>query len=843
MLHKIKINETTLTKKPEGTLAGHISNNINTIKEVTIKQFSELVTQPYAYTWTPFYFEGKRNKNNWKSQSVFYLDFDNGSLLSDIIYRLDMLSLRPNVIYNTLSDTIQKRKYRVVFFLDGIIKCAQTANWIQSNLVKMFPDSDQSCSTIERMVYPGYSIQHLDEVENSGDDFIKIINSFIISQDKKGSNFQTRSVKNFEVLLNDDDTIEYVINFKNVKVNEVDTKLPEIIEKFDWNKSFKEIKILNDFNNGVRLKHMEIFGLATNLMYIKGGLSYMKKKMIEVNENKNRIDMFGNKAMPYIYQQFATLPQVKKMKYKPYMLNKFSPYKEDHDFTNILESVRWKRGRIDILETYEKIPLSLAEKTLHEEFYNKVKKLNEEDKREDVDLFDMDTYPDFENTITIFKVPTGLGKTKELETLKNALIATKTNSLKRELSDRMKVEHYVTPDYPVFTDEDINTMISNYTNSNLFEETSKLITKISNGCKIQLFNKKVFTPTELDINQAKVYKEDNALCRETNSTVITTHTRVILDNSFNHDTVIFDECPLDSLIEMGSYVFNFSIFDGTEFEKDIKPIEDWVRKDLGFNQIVKTPTFVVNNYTKFCELCAISGESNLIRLLDSNFVYRDNNSSSSRGEVIFATKRRIPNKNIVIMSATAPIEIYRYVFGNRLEVIDVSNVEKKGSIKQYTGKSWSRSSFLKSSEKSRTELLELIGDRPVITFRSFKKMFKNPAPFHFGNTLGYDELKGQDIAVVGTDNKPLYVYFFYAKIIGMDLKTSDNILDVRIVDWNGFKFKTMTFENEILRNIQLSMIESELIQAVGRNRNLREDCETLLFSNQPLKISDEFIND
>jgi hypothetical protein len=831
MLHKIKVNERTLNSKPEKKLAGHISNNINVEKLVTIEEFSQLVTQPYAYTWTACHFEGDRKTENWKSQSIFYLDYDKGTPLNVIKKQLSDMSLRYNVIYNTLSDSIECRKFRVVFFIDGIIKCRDTAEWIQTNLVKMFPDSDSAVGTVERMVYPGYSVLHLDKEEISGDELIKIINSYVISKDKQGkNNFHTRNMKQFEFSINEEGEYEYKLYFdKNFKINnQVD--LPQIIEKFNWEKAFNEIKILNDFNNGIRLKHMEVFGLATNLMYIKGGLSYMKNKMNQVNQNPNRVDRFGKPADKYIHQQFATLPQVKKNKYLPNNLSKFSPYEEDHQFINILESIRWRRGRVDIVENFNKIALSEAEDILKKEFENKVRI------GYGGDIFEADTSPSYINKVIVFKVPTGLGKTRELEVMKNTLIATKTNALKRELSSRMQIEHYMTPDYPQFSCDSINELISSYINSNLFEETSKMISKIANGNELTLSNGSNFTPTAQDIILAEDYKSDNVLCRNTRETVLTTHSRALFDKGFNHDTVIFDECPLDTIIDMGVYRLNFTIFDNTEFKNEIDSIEHWVRNNLGFNQIVKRPDFIIKNYNKFCEFCALNGESGLIKLLDSDFVYRENDS-----EVVFATKKDIPDKNIIIMSATAPIEIYKYIFGNKLEVIDVSNVQKRGIIKQYTGKSWSRSSFKKSSEKSKKELLEIIGDRPVITFRNYKNVFKNAAPFHFGNTLGYDELRGQDIAVVGTDNKPLYVYFFYAKLIGLDLKTSDNLLDVRIVEWNGFRFRTMTFENEDLRNIQLSMIESELIQAVGRNRNLREDCETLLFSSQPLRISDIFI--
>ena len=51
---------------------------------------------------------------------------------------------------------------------------------------------------------------------------------------------------------------------------------------------------------------------------------------------------------------------------------------------------------------------------------------------------------------------------------------------------------------------------------------------------------------------------------------------------------------------------------------------------------------------------------------------------------------------------------------------------------------------------------------------------------------------------------------------------------------NGYRFRFTTFKNENLRAIQFWMIESELEQAVGRARLLRNSCDVHLFSNFPL---------
>jgi hypothetical protein len=237
-------------------------------------------------------------------------------------------------------------------------------------------------------------------------------------------------------------------------------------------------------------------------------------------------------------------------------------------------------------------------------------------------------------------------------------------------------------------------------------------------------------------------------------------------------------------------------------------------------------------------LCAASGESGLIKLLQSDYVFRD---SRQKGVIHFAEKKALPNKNIVIMSATTPIEIWKYLFPGRVKVVDISNVERQGKIIQYTKKSWSRSSFNSASEDVIKKLVQQIGELPVITFKEFRKVFKNPIEIYFGNTLGYDEWGGIDLAIVGTDNKPIWCYFFYAKLVGKDLKAHDNLLDVRLVDWNNMRFKSMTFENLILRNIQLSMIETEQLQSVGRGRSVRFPNTIYLHSSQPLRGCDEYI--
>ena len=105
---------------------------------------------------------------------------------------------------------------------------------------------------------------------------------------------------------------------------------------------------------------------------------------------------------------------------------------------------------------------------------------------------------------------------------------------------------------------------------------------------------------------------------------------------------------------------------------------------------------------------------------------------------------------------------------------------------------------------------------------------------HFGNTAGCDHLKGKNIDVIGTPHQLEWIYRLFAYSIGRDFDIDARIKPSTTVDHNGYRFRFSTFDDKVLRDIQFYMIESELEQAVGRARLLREKCTVNLFSNFPL---------
>lgn len=63
---------------------------------------------------------------------------------------------------------------------------------------------------------------------------------------------------------------------------------------------------------------------------------------------------------------------------------------------------------------------------------------------------------------------------------------------------------------------------------------------------------------------------------------------------------------------------------------------------------------------------------------------------------------------------------------------------------------------------------------------------------------------------------------------------TDQTAQYRLIERNGYEFWFTTFDKELIREIQLWEIETELIQAIGRARAIREDCSVLVLSNYPI---------
>lgn len=63
------------------------------------------------------------------------------------------------------------------------------------------------------------------------------------------------------------------------------------------------------------------------------------------------------------------------------------------------------------------------------------------------------------------------------------------------------------------------------------------------------------------------------------------------------------------------------------------------------------------------------------------------------------------------------------------------------------------------------------------------------------------------------------------------------------IEYNNCRFWFNAYDNKFLRDIQLWLINTELEQAVGRARLLRNKCTVYLYSNLPMKQAEFFYNE
>jgi len=781
-------NTVVRTSKPIKSEIGKINNNLkHRINITSATQLNDLLVNN-GFSWSPAIFKDNKRKNaNWLEQSIYVLDFDDGITPETVIERCKRNGIIPNLLYTTFSDSPSKRKFRAVFFLDEIINDSKDGKFIQINLMRLFPECDAMCKDLSRFFYGGLETILINETLNNKTVLYDILNTFVIANNHPTKN-RTRGIK------------KSVKNAFLLNNNSCAVETPKTVRNYDYIKVSKSVKILDDFINGKWLYHMELFGLATNLYYIEGGLTFFNDTMLKHNKSGKT---------HYTDNNLSIVPYIRTQKYKPQNLSNFSPYEEDHQHTNLLYINNWHRGKIEIIHKHKKLTLMEAENKLKVEFETAINSK--------------------EKNIYLFRVSTGLGKTRLLEDLKNVSIALPTHNLKDELVERMKHDEIiVVPKLPEFSEPEINKHIKWLYENNLSSEVTMLITNLSRGVAVFGNNVEI---TETDITLAQEYKDNLKECKSTSKTLLTTHMRGVHSET-DHDTIIFDEDPIEQQLNISRIKQDeLEHFKNTDSDVDINIALKWL--NLKTEQTFEKMKIFKFSYKKLLTTANKIRKPQALKFLKSKYFFKEN------GWYYFISKTLLPkDKKIIIMSASASIPLYKQMYGDRLKVVNIDNVETKGQLIQHTKLSCSRTGL-----NSYHHIIdELVGDLPTITFKNYKQYFKNAVKnMHFNNCSGYDELKGKDIAVVGTDHKPNYMYIFYALALGYEINNGDTLTPVnKIVEWNGFKFKFNTFESKFLRELQLSLIETEILQAVGRNRILREDCVTHLYSNLPLKITNKF---
>lgn len=126
----------------------------------------------------------------------------------------------------------------------------------------------------------------------------------------------------------------------------------------------------------------------------------------------------------------------------------------------------------------------------------------------------------------------------------------------------------------------------------------------------------------------------------------------------------------------------------------------------------------------------------------------------------------------------------------------------------------------------------------IITFKTISEKLgstkTNSKGLHYGNTMGINTLSGKNIGIIGTPYKVEEAYKLIECYLGADINNDiDKRPHPRRVEYNGYSFLITTYYDELLREVQLYGLESELEQSVGRARLLRNKCSVYIFSAFP----------
>lgn len=873
---KVSLDEEGFRDKPKDEAIGKISNRIGaSIKEVSrinMKKFA-LVVGRGGYTFCPATFkDGKRSKDHFEQQQMFALDFDNKDpnrrvSLEEVKARAKKYDLPILFAYDTFSST-DHDKFRVVFLNDVSISHRRIVEAMQLALGTIFPEADKSCYTDSaRMFFGGKGLIYYDDTipTINVESIFRGLTYFL--RDTTGNHYKEKLSrfsretgialnKNglLDVTMTDDPTEALGASLSaqdgkispspiiNIPFNIIEDgeNFPKMFYRVNLNGSTnkssvtpsvdrtdgvtKEYKnhgayrssVLSDMSRGCQLfgkfesgerdmSHDELFGLATNLKQVESGIQRFKEIQAEHPEfyDDERREKW-ERHLSYIRQQ----------EYKPYSCASFCPYcKECNHGTNILSTVRPKPGMMERLPGYS------------EKFYSI------EDVQDDTYKAISKAYHAEDTKIHIIKSQTGAGKSHSYLQLMSEnpdhrfLVAASTNLLKNELYHKaiqMDIEVRKTPSL-----EEIKNEIP--------DKVKEHIERFHRSGQHQLVHPYIEEILkEKDIPCLRKYMKEREALKNFKGSVITTH-RYLL--SMDEERLkAFDAIIIDEDIIFKSIIPN-------QGEVPVARLEKLLAKttDSRLSQKIKSLLRKAKVQSSI-ELDSLEWDDEDDKLYSFDlpsfcqaeqfYVRRSDKELNLKEDAIVYLKLPEFFKDIkyIMVSATVDEGICRQYFGwDRVDFYECKRAKYQGPLCQYPGRSMSRSS-ISSDPGIVRRLMNRFGmdEGRVITF--LREKIGN---LHFGNTEGSNTLEGQDIHVVGTPYHADFLYKLAAFTMGLDFDEDEEV-EPQVVTHNGYRFRFTTFHNEDLRHLQFWMIESELEQAVGRARLLRNPCKVHLFSNFPL---------
>ena len=877
----LNIDSESFKHKPDKKQTAAIQKRMSSNKkQVTITEFISAIEEGRSFKAAAL----NGNKNvDWERQQVFALDIDNdeksvnkyGMLTPEEAYkRFNDLGVPPAFYYESFSSTKEKPKFRLIFIVKNPVTDIRIRNAIQMALMNIMPEADIACKDLSRLFY---GTNNKCKVIKKKQNFVDVYNliqgmmGYIKSKYKSANatkkirsycevvglnmingypnvkllenrqngktsatsiiyiienavNFPKTLLFNFNV--NEEDTYKLINaargqkRLKKIKIDNIKQKHKDIQRTLDFNQLESNCRLWAEFINETRwCYHNEIFGLACNLWRVEG----VQSKMINAIENN---DYYKDK-----YNKINTIKSCSAYGYMPSRCANFCPYHKEcsNKGLNILHSIDNTRGSIRMVEETATIKLGQAEEKLKQAF--------------------LQAYSEEGNAITLIKGATGIGKTTLLNSIPNfngLSISYPNHRLGDDIVSRVKVDNALHLKELSLTNKSVLNefkrlqSIGAYKSARLYLEQYKksIIEKRENG---------EIDKEEADkiVSSITNYFEDISKANNTKGTIFSTHKKILELSNNNIKTYIIDEDILMSTIintesleisQINNYIKLSNRYKAITISKCLSNLKEQMMKAMNNpNEAFKVDKSDVD--IKEINML-IQGECSNLKINLREILNISAVVSNENREVLGMAIGKLPDKKCIILSATANEKMYRLLFSDReIRFIDIGNIETEGElILHYTG--FSRNKLSKEFDKCIDKIKqETKGISNVITFAKFENKFRK-AGFnsiaHFGACSGLDAYKGEDLIVAGTPHIDERVYILLASIIEEDFK-GNHVIKYSNITRNGYEFYFNTFESsELLQEIQFYFIESELVQAVGRARILRNAAKVHLFSNYPI---------
>lgn len=817
-------------------------------RELTLPELARMLTAPHSRTWCCSILSGNRNERNFESTELLALDFDKGWTPKQVLETAREHGLPPVLIYSSFSDDPHgERRFRAVWLLDQPIFDKKVAKECAHNLSAIFPGCDPRSKDLISMWFGGKEVLYAaweDAGGVHGGQIALLLTTTIALEEaglpyrlseadakNRSRSFQrhtlsgptTEKSKNGrETGSSNDILIRSGQNPSEFDKNESpsDGITLDFIEIFDWEEAAQAVQMLSDFIAARRkIGHNELFWLAGNMAFISGGADLFREcidKNSMINDEKKSI-------IDYVRYRFHTGSPI----YPP----GFGTLPADHPdralslhYRNLLHvRITKSQKAMYINDTRNLIPLATARQELHTKLKEVLSRSH--------------------HKITLFKVGVGVGKSHLISKLDlpNALYLLPTHQLIQQASKASTADHLCTPPLPTLPahlkkEHDMLCRIGDY------RAAKDLLKSYARNAAADPGVKK-------DILQ---YLKDLDTCSHSSKMVFTTHSRGLHAEFKNKDTLIIDEDCLAHILERATIT-----------TKDLRLLGGALGGSRDAVRITQIEHQIKAGIDIFCpSLSGFSGFSDddkvrkaICRLGKklSGDVYSFFNCRAFHAElhdpldpqgdwdIHYIKDFRLPqDKNIIILSATAHEGFYRKLYGNRVEVVDISDIECKANLIQISEGTFSALKLQSSAELVQS-INDFLPDLPAITFKKLKSVVKGAHPtLHFGNAAGDNSLKGKDLKIVGTPRMDATHYILIAKALRHVISPNTRNVAYQKVLCNGYLSYQTLSHDPVIRDIQLYFTGAELTQAIGRVRPYEHECNVFIFSEYPVPGARQF---